>query len=145
MSEVRTVSFFPKLVLAGILALSPTWASAWWAMNRHEVFPVSDGVYEVVARVGSSASDFWCGAGDFAQRVIGLPAAERIYIWRGIGPSVNRPGRKAVQFALTPPPGADTTASLTLSVKAVGDNLARHAAVQYCYQHDGDDIWRRRW
>ncbi|SFT67322.1 hypothetical protein SAMN05216236_10543 [Sedimentitalea nanhaiensis] len=137
------MAYFGKLALAAAVVVSPTWASAWWAINRHEVFPVSDGVYEVVGRVGSAAWDYWCGAGDFAQRVMGVPAAERIYIWRGIGPSVTRPGRKAVQFALSPPPGADTDTPLSLSVKAAGDNLARHTAVWYCYQADGDEFYRR--
>ena len=113
-------------------------------MNRHEVFPVSDTVWEVVSEVGSSAADYWCGAGDFAQRVLGTPAAQRIYIWKAIGPSVTRPGRKAVQFSLTPPPGADTSTGYSLTVRRAGDNLARHAAVQYCYQFDGDDIWSVR-
>jgi hypothetical protein len=112
-------------------------------MNRHEVFPVSNTVWEVVSEVGSSAADYWCGAGDFAQRVLGTPAADRIYIWRGIGPSVNRPGKKAVQFSLTPPAGANTSPRLSLSVKEAGDNLARHAAVQYCYQYSGPEIWER--
>lgn len=127
-----------------VLAVSiPTWATAWWSFNRLEVFPVSNSVWEVVAGVGTSPADFWCGAGDYAQRVLGTPAAERIYIWRAIGPSVNVPGRKAVQFSLTPPPNVSTSPGYSLSVKATGDNLARHAAVQYCYQYDGPEIWDR--
>lgn len=132
------------VAIALSLSVLPTWATAWWAMNRHEVFPVSDNAWEVVSRVGSSAADYWCGAGDFAQRVLGTPAAQRIYIWKAVGPSVNRPGRDAVQFSLTPPPDSDTTTGYSLSVKRAGDNLARHAAVQYCYQFEGDDIWRIR-
>ncbi len=132
------------ICIAATAALLPSWASAWWAMNRHEVFPVSDTVWEVVSEVGSSAADYWCGAGDFAQRVLGTPAAQRIYIWKAIGSSVARPGRKAVQFSLTPPPGSDTSTGYSLTVKRAGDNLARHAAVQYCYQFDGDDIWSVR-
>ncbi len=133
-----------SMILAGLIAVIPTWAAAWWAFNRHEVFPVSETSWEVVARVGTSAADYWCGAGDFAQRVMGVPAASRIYIWKAVGPSVNRPGKKAVQFSLSPPPGADTTTGYSLSVKRAGDNLARHAAVQYCYQYHRADI-RRRW
>ena len=131
------------LSLASLAVLTPTLASAWWAINRLEVFPVSESAWEVVARVGTSPADFWCGAGDYAQRVLGTPAAQRIYIWRGIGPSVNVPDRKAVQFSLTPPPGANTTPGYSLSVRAEGDNLARHAAVQYCFQNDGPEIWER--
>ncbi len=133
-----------KLALAAVIAVSPTWAAAWWSFNRHEVFPVSDGVFEVVSRVGSAPSDYWCSAGDYAQRVLKLPAADRIYIWRGIGSSVNRPGARAVQFSPTPPAGADTTPRLSLSIKTPGDNLARHAAVAYCHEGRADDVFRRR-
>ena len=133
-----------RIALAVFLATIPTWASAWWAWNRHEVFPVSESVYEVVGRVGTSASDYWCAAGDFAQRVMGVPSAQRIYIWREVSGSVTRPGRKAVQFSLSPPPGADTSTPISLSVKRAGDNLARHSAVAYCHQFD-DDFIRRRW
>lgn len=132
-----------SVTLAAFLAVIPTWGSAWWAINRLEVFPVSETVWEVVAGVGTSAADFWCGAGDFAQRVMGVPAAARIYIWKPIGPSVTRPGRKAVQFSMSPPAGADTSTGYSLTVKRAGDNLARHTAVWYCYQYDGPAIWER--
>lgn len=132
-----------RLSLAFVLGTLPTYGMAWWAFNRHEVFPVSDTVWEVVARVGTSAADYWCGAGDYAQRVMGVPAASRIYIWKAVGPSETRPGKKAVQFSLTPPEGADTSTGYSLTVKRAGDNLARHAAVQYCYQLDEADIWQK--
>ncbi|MEP2717595.1 hypothetical protein [Pseudophaeobacter sp.] len=111
----------------------PVGAQAWWAWNRHEVFQVSSDVWEVVNEVGSGAQDYWCGIGDFALRQLRTQATQRIYIWQGIGPSVNRPGRKSVQFSLTPPPGVDTTPRLSLSVKAVGDNLNAATARNYCY------------
>lgn len=135
---------FASLTLAAAVALTPQWAGAWWAFNRHEVLPVSTGVYEVVSEVGSGAQDFWCGAGDYAYRELGVASVQRVYIWRGIGPSVNRPGRKAVQFSLTPPPGADTDPALTLSVKDVGDNLRAAHAQQYCFGMDHEDPFKRR-
>ena len=136
-----------RIVFAGLIAVVialPTVVAAWWSFNRHEVFPVADNAWEVVSEVGTSAADYWCAAGDYAQRVLRVPAAQRIYIWKAIGPSVNRPSRKAVQFSLTPPPGADTSTGYSLSVKRAGDNLARHSAVWYCDQFDAEDI-RRRW
>ncbi|MEY8829005.1 hypothetical protein AB9K34_11415 [Sedimentitalea sp. XS_ASV28] len=132
-----------RLALVACLACLPSWGAAWWSFNRLEVFPVSETAWEVVAGVGTGAADYWCGAGDFAQRVLGVSAASRIYIWKSEGPSVNRPGRKAVQFSMSPPSGADTSTGYSLSVKRAGDNLARHAAVQYCYQFDESDIWNR--
>ncbi|WP_229864296.1 hypothetical protein [Seohaeicola zhoushanensis] len=130
------------LTLAAALALAPAWAGAWRATNWHEVLPVSNGVYEVVARVGSGPADYWCGAGEYFSSQLGVPATQRIYVWRGIGPSVNRPGRKAVQFSLTPPPGADLRQRLTLDVKEPGDSINAAMAKQYCYNRDNDFfIW----
>lgn len=132
------------ILLLAALAAVPSSASAWRAFNSHDVYPLSDGVFEVVSEVGSGAADYWCGAGDFAYRGVGAAAAQRVYIWRAIGPSVTRPGRKAVQFSLTPPPGADTDPKLTLSVRAVGDNLRAAAAQQYCFGNDPEDAFPYR-
>lgn len=130
--------------LGAAFALTATSAAAWRAHNRHEVLPVSDTVFEVVAGVGSSAADYWCGAGDYTYGYKRMPGVQRIYIWRGIGPSANRPGRKSVQFAYVPPPGADTSPSLTLSFNDVGDNLNAAMAQQYCFGFDPEDNGIRR-
>lgn len=119
----------------GLLALVsfPFEAAAWRAWNRHEVLPVSQGVWEVVSEIGSGAQDYWCGIGDYALRELRTQATQRIYIWQGIGPSVNRQRRKSVQFSLSPPAGVSTEPRISLSVKAVGDNLNAATARGYCY------------
>ncbi len=133
-----------KLGAAVLVALTcfPYSAQAWWAWNRHEVLPVSEGVWEVVSRVGSGAQDYWCGIGDFALGQLRTKATQRIYIWQGIGPSVHRSGRNSVQFSLTPPPGSDTTPRLSLSVKALGDNLNAATAWSYCTDWFEDRFFR---
>jgi hypothetical protein len=128
-----------KVVLSAVLVLIPGLGMAYRAINWHEVYPVSNTVFEVVGRVGSGAADYWCGAADYVRSALGDTSLRRIYIWRGIGPSVAKPGFKAVQFALAPPENADTTPGLTLSVKAVGDNLTSIAAFQYCLSDDRFD------
>ena len=133
-----------KLIFVALLAVIPGWANAWWAVNRTEVYPVSDTVFEVLNAVGSGAVDYWCGAGDFARQVMGTPATQRIYIWRAIGPSETRPGRKSVQFSLTPPPGADTTPGLSLSIRHAGDNMTSALAYQYCLGNNPFDPFLRR-
>lgn len=131
------------LVAALALALAiPASAQAWWAFNRHEVLPVSEGAYEVVGRVGTSAQDYWCAIGHFARAALGADATQRVYIVEGIGPSVNRSGRKSVKFSLTPPQGVDLTPGLSLSTKRVGDNLNAATAQNYCYDRVEDRIWR---
>ncbi len=126
------------------LALTSAPASAWRAHNRHEVLPVSDTVFEVVAMVGSSAADYWCGAGDFTYAYRRMRGVQRIYIWRGLGPSATRPGRKSVQFSYSPPPGADTSPTLALSYDDVGDNLSAAMSQQYCFSFDPEDRGVRR-
>ncbi|CUH98091.1 hypothetical protein PNH50_12180 [Leisingera aquaemixtae] len=135
-----------KLWLPGLLALVlavPVPASAWRAINRNEVLPVSEGVWEVVARSRSGAQDYWCSIADFAIRQLRAPVNQRIYVWRGEGPSVNRPGRKAVQFAFGLPPGVpDRSGSLSLNVRQAGDSLRVTAAQTYCYDRlPGRDRW----
>lgn len=123
-----------KLVAALTLsALSlPGAALAFRAFNGAEVAVIAEGVFEVTDRGGSAAQAFWCGAGDFVTATGGA-SNQRIYIAKGLGPSTISPGRKAVQFSLTPPPGVDTTPGFSLSVRRVGDNMRTASARQYCY------------
>ncbi len=132
-------------VLSALICATAAPALAWRAWNRHEVLPVSKGVFEVVAEpgFGTGARDYWCGFGDFAIRQLGVSAVQRLYIWAPEGPSVNRPGRKSVQFALSAPEGADTSTQLSLTVRRAGDNLRASSAQNYCY--DGSDLDRRPW
>lgn len=133
---------FQKFILAGVsvLTLLPNPALAYWAINRHEVFPVSQGVFEVIRRPGSSAADLWCAAGDFARQVIATGATQRIYIWRASGPSDIKQGYSGVQFSLQPPEGVSTEPRLSLNVRVPGDNLSSASARQYCF---GDDPYER--
>ena len=128
------------LALAG-LVVAPTVALPWRAWNRHEVLPVSDGVWEVVSEIGSGATDYWCGAGDYAIRQLRTSATQRIYIWQAIGPSVNRPGKKSVQFALSAPAGADTSVGYSVTVKRAGDNMTASMAQKYCYDRVSLEPW----
>ena len=131
------------LALPLILLAIPGTALAWTAANGSAVIPVSADRFEVINRASSRAPDYWCGAGDYAIRVLGVGPARRIYTWRGLGPSVTRPGRKAMQFALAPPDGADTSTPLSLSLHRVGDNLNASMAQNYCYEQPGSwDRWR---
>ncbi|SDE23553.1 hypothetical protein [Ruegeria marina] len=131
------------LALLGAGLLAPGMALGFQAFNRFEVYPVSQGVIEVVNRYGSAPKDFWCGAGDYAIRVLRTSATQRIYLVRPVGPSVTVQGRKGVHFALQPPPGADTTPGFSVSVKKVGDNMTASMAQNYCYDRLEDDFWLR--
>ena len=128
-----------RILIIGLsigIAVFPGLAMAWQAWNRHEVNQLSNGVFEVVGRPGSGAADYWCAAGDYTYRNLRSASVQRVYIYRGVGPSVSRPGYKAIQFALTPPAGANTEPSVTLSMHRVGDNMRAAAAQQYCFDSD---------
>lgn len=126
-----------RLGLALLMLSVPTWALSWYAWNRYEVFPISDSVFEVVERPGSAggANDYWCGAGDYAQRVLKTRTNQKIYIWKAIGKSVTKPGNRAVQFSLNAPANASASPGYSLSVRAVGDSLSTAAAQRYCYDN----------
>ena len=122
-----------KILSAAIcLSCFPGLAGAWTAENHHRVAPVSKSVFEVVGRSGSAGPQYWCAAGDFARRVLGTSAVQRIYLVRGPGVAQTQNRNKAVLFSLTSPDNSDTTHRLTLSVKQVGSNLSTAMARQYC-------------
>lgn len=124
--------WWKNALLVAVLVAMPGWVGAWRAHNWHDVFAVSKTEFEVIGRPGSSAADYWCGAGDYVRHALRMPATTRVYIWKAIGPSVVQSGRKAVQFSLSPPENASASPGISLSVKAVGDNLTAAAAFQYC-------------
>lgn len=123
----------PALALAALLICLPGLAGAWRAWNWHEVYAVDQSVFEVIGRAGSGPAQYWCGAGDYARSALGVEATRKVYMWRGIGPSVTRPGRRAVQFAFSPPPGTeDFVPGYSLSIRQAGDHMNAAAAQQYC-------------
>ncbi len=122
--------------LTALVALAlalPAPAHAFRALNRSEVVPLGNGLFEVINSFGSRTQDYWCGAGDFAIRVLRAPVTQRIYIWAPRGPSKSRPGRKAVTFSLKEPPGGAAPKSYSLSVTTVGESIPASMAQNYCY------------
>lgn len=130
------------LAVITALVMTATSASAWFAFNRLEVQALNDGSFEVISRPGTGPTDMWCAAGDYAQRVLGSAAAQRVYLVAGTGPAVTRPGYKAARFSLTPPAGVNTeVTSLSVSITRVGENLRSASARQYCYDSHRDEIY----
>jgi len=125
--------------LALILALCPSlvWANAFFfgTLNRFSVAQVDATKFEVIASGGRvGARNYWCAAGDYGISQ-GVRSNTRVYLAVAEGPSVTTPGRKAVQFTFDPEAAGITPISpqLSLSVKAVGDNMTLSAARQYCF------------
>jgi hypothetical protein len=126
-----------RLGLALVFLSIPTWALSWLAWNKYEVFPISDTVFEVIERPGSAggAAQYWCGAGDYAQRVLKTKTNQKIYIWKPVGKSVTTSARRAVQFSTNAPENASSSPGYSLSIRAVGDSLSTAAAQRYCYDN----------
>ncbi|MEC7257940.1 MAG: hypothetical protein VXW58_08980 [Pseudomonadota bacterium] len=122
---------FLKLAVVS-LACAPVAATAWTADNRLDVNPLPGGGFEVIGDPGSGGPDYWCAAGDYALRVLGARATDRVYITRGRGAPETSTRKSGVQFSLTAPADVPDGLHLFLKMRRVGDNLAVTFARNYC-------------
>lgn len=117
----------------------PAQAEAWRAWNFLRVNPETQAEFEVIRRGGAGAADLWCAAGDYAMRVLRVPATTRIYLVEGPHTARTERNRIAVSFSLVAPDGTDTSRRFVLRSDAIGDNLSATFAQQYCYNGLGDE------
>ena len=77
---------------------------------------------------------YWCAAADYSQRGLKAAWTAKIYIARGLGPSVTTGRRSAVQFTLDPKAAGVTPTPPSLSINALktGDSLSVQQAFTYC-------------
>ncbi len=83
-------------LFVSVIAALP--AQAFLASNDLKVEPAEGGAFHVPYRGLSGASDFWCAAGDYVVRGLGLPPDTRIF-------RTSSPPRRAGQgitFSLSP-------------------------------------------
>lgn len=66
------------------------------------VNPVNQSIFEAIPRSASSGSQFWCGAGEYARRVLGARPGDKVYVVSEAGPAVTMSAPSAVQFSLKP-------------------------------------------
>ncbi len=126
---MRLVGTGAALVLLMVL---PQASLGWTARNSQTVVPLSDRSFEVLGQAGSGNTDYWCAAGEYARRVLGVANAQRLYVSRGRAEAETANRKSAVQFSLDPPPNGDTSWRLLLSVTRVGENLSAIEASNYC-------------
>jgi hypothetical protein len=86
-----------------LMACEDTGSSAFVTSNGVRVNPVNADVFEVLARPMSQASDFWCGAGNYARHRLDAPDNAPLYVVGGAGQGVTAPSPDAAQFSLKPP------------------------------------------
>lgn len=120
---------------AAILTLAlPVSSEANSSRHSIHVNQMPGGIFEVIPRTGNGYL-FWCGAADYAHRVIGAPWNASLHISRGLGPSETTGRRSAVQFTLdsnlaqTPPSGGYGSVN---SLQA-GDTMSVQRAFDYCF------------
>lgn len=102
------------------LGLSAVPAAAYLTRNNLLVVPEGNGVFNIPYRGKSGDSEFWCAAGDYVQRGLGLPANTRI--WR-----LSEPPRRqgeGVRFSLNPEGAASRTGLAVFSSGPTGSVLA---------------------
>lgn len=132
---IMNVSLRSLGVSAAALVVLGAPADAWRAKNMHDVFRVSEDVIEVVSQPGSGPGHFWCAIADFAIRQDRKPANMPIYLQAPIGPSVGKPGYKAVRFSYTDPGNAGERRKVFqnfYTVKEIGASRKAGAAIQQC-------------
>lgn len=80
--------------------------ASYRAFNTMLVFsdPTRPATMAVRSQPRAGPKDFWCAAGDFADRFLDTRPTDRIYILRGPGPSPDGQRTRAVTFTTQPPP-----------------------------------------
>jgi hypothetical protein len=83
--------------------------------------PAAPATFTVLSVPGNAATDYWCAAGQFTRRVLGLAQNTRIYLLEPRRPSASPLGRSEVVFTTDPRAGTAATppkrAFLDLSVR----------------------------
>lgn len=87
---------------AAILAATP--AAAFTAINDLVVEPSGPDAFNVPWRGDSGAPSFWCAAGDYVIRGLGLSPATRVFRTS----PVPRPRGEGIVFSLSPDNATDT-------------------------------------
>lgn len=93
----------PILLSFAVVACTTESSGGFQNSAGSRVNPVSENVFEVIVRPGNEYSKFWCGAGDYAARVLGAPANARLYVVGGAGQAVTMSSPNGAQFSLVPP------------------------------------------
>lgn len=103
-------------------------------INDLRAVSLPDGRFEIKGRPTKTKDAYWCAAGDFARRGLGLPWDAKIYVVRGIGAAETGGARSAVQFTTTPEQLGITPyeADVVTDVLTPGYSRAVNSARGYC-------------
>lgn len=126
MNKVLSYAVFAALVLS-----AP--ASAYNGRLGFQTVALNSTVFEVIPRGRTDVDGYWCAAADFARRTLGAGWQQRIYVYRGYGPSEATGRRTAVQFSLQPPKEpAQRNSGFVTSGFTPGDSMSVQGANGRC-------------
>ena len=118
---MRTLSVFPAILAASLLASAP--AHAFIASNGLVVNDEGGGTFNIPFRGLSGDGDFWCAAGEYVRRGLGMSGATRIF-------RLSEPPRRrgeGVRFSLNPEGAASRTGIASFSSGPAGSLTASSA------------------
>lgn len=123
-------------ITLAFMGVAVSGANAFTARDGSRVNPVSDAVFEVIPSPGGLGRNYWCAAGDYAQRALKAPWEAQIYISRSRGASETTNRRSAVQFTLQPRLAGSPEKGIYSNVNALrrGDNMRVRNAFNLCNQ-----------
>lgn len=115
-------------ILAVTLSSAAFPAQAFIASNDLQVQAQGSG-FHVLPKPGSSVRDYWCAAGEYAERTLGMGATDRI--WRTSEP----PRRSGVGISFgTTPEGAATKTGIFILFGRDDGSLSVGSAQSNCHR-----------
>jgi hypothetical protein len=124
---VRRKSFIAALVGLAVLA-SPAATQQFRSENRMTVTPLGNGSFEVSGRSALWARDYWCAAGDYGQRVLGLPVTARLVVTA----PYEKAGRSVVFGPVADAAPQFRAVVMGLSIRSAGTSLSVGQARGFC-------------
>ena len=114
--------------IVAVLATLATPAAAFRATNSFTVDATGPQEFVVNFRVTRNETNYWCAAGDYVIRDLGLPSKTRIY---RASPTPRGAGQ-GITYTLDPAAAAPGAGLSTLSAGGDGSVSAGHARGSYC-------------
>ena len=119
------------LVAALSLLAMPAAAEPFRAVNHMYVAPQGSDRFEVSGNAELWARDYWCAAGEYAQRVLGMPVTARIVVAEPYGKT-----HRAVGFVTDPDAEPQfRVVVMGLSIRSAGSSLSVGQARGFCADH----------
>lgn len=117
----------PVVALSVALAASP--AMAFFSQNSLVVVDEGNGTFNVPFRGKSGDPEFWCAAGDYVIRGLGMPVSTRIF-------RLSEPPRRqgqGIRFSLNPEGAASRTGVAVFTTGPTG-SISATLAQSFCPQ-----------